>query len=51
MTVPISDLHLVFAAALMLVSLLLSWRLRLGLERDIVISSVRMVMARSMLPS
>jgi len=40
---PISDLHLVFAAGLMLVSLLLSWRLRLGLGRDIVVSSVRMV--------
>jgi putative ABC transport system permease protein len=40
---PISDLQLVLAASLMVVSLLLSWRLRLGLGRDILISSVRMV--------
>lgn len=39
----ISDLQLALAAGLMLVSLLLSWRLRLGLGREIVISSVRMV--------
>jgi putative ABC transport system permease protein len=41
-TEPISDLQLVIAAALMLVSLVVSWRLRLGLERDIAIASVRM---------
>ncbi len=41
-TEPISDLQLAIAAALMLVSLVVSWRLRLGLERDIAIASVRM---------
>lgn len=41
-TEPISDLQLVLAAGLMLVSALVSWRLRLGLERDITIAGVRM---------
>ena len=42
MSVPISPVQLLLAALLMLVSVLLSWRLRLGLGRDIVIASVRM---------
>jgi putative ABC transport system permease protein len=42
-SLPITDLQLALAAALMLVSLVLSWRLRLGLGRDIAISSARMV--------
>ncbi len=42
MSVPISLFQLVLAAALMLVSVLLSWRLRLGLGRDIVIAGTRM---------
>lgn len=41
-TEPISDLQLALAAGLMLVSLLVSWRLRLGLHRDIAVASVRM---------
>lgn len=42
-SLPISDLQLALAAGLMLVSVGLSWRLRLGLGRDIAISTVRMV--------
>lgn len=42
MSVPINPAQLVLAALLMLVSVLLSWRLRLGLGRDIVVASVRM---------
>ena len=41
-TEPISDLQLALAAELMLVSVVVSWRLRLGLERDIAIAGVRM---------
>lgn len=41
-TEPISNLQLALAAGLMLISLLVSWRLRLALERDIAIASVRM---------
>lgn len=41
--VAISDLQLVLAAGLVLISLGLSWVLRLGLGRDIAISSARMV--------
>ena len=42
MSVPISLVQLGLAALLMLISVLLSWRLRLGLGRDIVVASVRM---------
>lgn len=42
MSVPISPVQLLLAALLMLVSVLLSWRLRLSLGRDIVTASVRM---------
>jgi putative ABC transport system permease protein len=40
---PISVLQLVLSAGLLVVVLLLSWRLRLGLGRDLVIAGVRMV--------
>ncbi|MGY2893790.1 ABC transporter permease [Deinococcus sp. UYEF24] len=42
MSLPISPVQLLLAALLMLVSVLLSWRLRLGLGRDVVVASVRM---------
>lgn len=42
MAQPISTLHLAMAAGLMLITLGLSWRLRLGLGRDILISGLRM---------
>jgi putative ABC transport system permease protein len=41
--IAISDLQLVLAASRVLISLALSWVLRLGLGRDIAISSLRMV--------
>jgi putative ABC transport system permease protein len=40
---PISDLQLALSAGLLLVVWLLSWRLRLGLGRDLVIAGARMV--------
>lgn len=43
MSVPISPVQFLLAALLMLVSVLLSWRLRLGVGRDIVTASVRMI--------
>ncbi|GHF63708.1 putative ABC transport system permease protein [Deinococcus metalli] len=42
MSVPISPLQLLLATLLMLISVILSWRLRLGLERDIIMASLRM---------
>ncbi|MBB6015128.1 ABC transporter permease [Deinococcus radiopugnans] len=42
MSVPISLFQVVLAAALMLLSALLSWRLRLGLGRDILTAGTRM---------
>jgi putative ABC transport system permease protein len=41
-SVHVDNVQLLLAAGLMLVSLLLSWRLRLGLGRDILVASVRM---------
>ncbi len=40
---PISDLQLALSAGLLVIVLLLSWRLRLGLARDILTAGVRMV--------
>jgi len=37
----ISPVQLLLAALLMLVSVPLSWRLRLGLEREVLVTSVR----------
>ncbi len=42
MSVPISLFQVVLAAALMGLSVLLSWRLRLGLGRDILVAGTRM---------
>lgn len=42
MSVPITLWQVGLAAALMLVNVLLSWRLRLGLERDILVAGTRM---------
>ena len=42
MSVPISPFQLVLAAALIVVSVALSWRLRLGLGRTILVAGVRM---------
>lgn len=42
MSVPISLMQVLLAAALMLVSVLLSWRLQLGLGREIVVAGLRM---------
>lgn len=41
-SVHVDNVQLLLAAGLMLVSLVLSWRLRLGLGRDILVASVRM---------